>query len=823
MKLPHIKLGRTTACILVVAVFFTTFELQLFNWQILNGESFEREALAHRTDAVEIEAARGEIWDRDGNVLAGNKVVYQVIYNALYMEDDQRNATILEVVDLLEERGEKWRDILPIQLDAEGNYTFKEDQEDEIERLKGRDMLNLADYATAEECMNELAKKYNYQGYAKEDTRTVVSVRYAMTRSGFSIYNPYVLAEDVSQETVGIFGEYASKWPGIETRVGVNRYYGEDGTIAPHVVGYVASINGDQLKAEIEAGNGYDSEENISGYKETDTWGVAGAESAFEEELRGKRGLQAVFTDENGRVTSTATTIQPEQGHSVQLTIDSDLQRVANMSLEKNIKANKNSGAKDDKRAHNCKFGAAVVLDAKDFGVLASASYPGYDLNQYFTDDDYKTSILRDEEMKPGFNRALQGVYTPGSVFKCLVATAGLQEGEVSASQGLYPCEGLFTYEDLKLKCTGWHPYANVYEAIALSCNCYFCALGLKLTIRRLDAYAEYYGLGEPTGIELAESTGTMSNPQEYRENHTDIGAQWTDGNTAQAAIGQADNMFTPIQLATYTATLANGGKRYRTHFLQQVTNYAGDEVVRRYEPELLYDAEIREDVQAVVRNAMVLTATEGLAKSVFGDYPVSVACKTGTAQTSGLTWEEGGTEENITFIAYAPAEDPQIAVAVVLEYGRSGNYAMNVAKDVMDQYFGFYTWDEEGNRYNQDGDLVDDEGEVLKTKEELEEEEAQKNPTASPSPQPEEDGDSEDNQGDQSEPTQEPEPTPTPYPPRGSDIPDHIFTGGTPEPSGQEEGEEENASSGEEPSDPAEPTATPAPGGDGPYYSGSG
>lgn len=828
MKFPHIHVSRRAACILFVSVFFCAFELQLFNWQILQGDTFEQEALSHRTDAVEVNAARGEILDRKGNVLAGNHIVYEVIYNALYMDDSQRNPTILEVIDLLEERGETWRDVLPIELDSEGNYRYKEGEEDEIETLKGPNFLNLADYATADDCMNELAKRYYYEGHSKEDTRTVVSVRYSMTRDGFSINDPYVIASGVSPETVGVFGEYANRWKGIETRVGVQRYYGEDGALAPHVVGYTWGISDTQLAQAEEDGTAYDSEENISGYKPSDDIGTLGAESAFEQELRGKRGLQAIFTDENGNVTSTATTIQPEQGHTIQLTLDSELQRVANLSLEKNIKANTGDG-KDG--AVNCNAGAAVAIDVSDFGVLACSSYPTYDLNRYCEDSDYRNQILSDEDLRPGFNRALQGAYAPGSVFKPMVAIAGLQEGVIGAGSTIYNCDGPITgvYElaDLQLKCTGKHYWANVYEAIAGSCNCFFAELGWRLTIRRLDAYAEYFGLGEHTGIELAESTGVMSNPQEYRQRHTDLGADWTDGVTAQTAIGQADNMFTPMQLAAYAATIANGGKRLNAHFLQQEFDYSGDELIRRFQSKELYDAEISDDVLSVVREAMCMTATEGTARSVFSDYPVRVACKTGTAETSPLTLEQGGTQEHISFICYAPADAPEIAVSVLLEYGHGGPYAMNVAKDILDCYFGFYTWDEEGNRYNQEGDLVDDDGEVVKTKEELDEEAAKRSGSASPTPdataQP---GDSSDlengeNGGSQEEPT--PTPSPTPNPDRGSAIPDTVYTGTSPtadpessgEPAGEGDGPPEGGGGGGSTPEPPQ-TETP-------YYTGGG
>ena len=807
MKLPHIHIGRAAASILFVSAFFILYEIQLFNWQIINGERFEEEALSNRTDAVEISAARGEIWDRDGNVLAGNHTVYEVVYNALYMDDSQRNATILEVTDLLEERGEAWRDILPIRLDEEGAYHFIEEEEEAIEKLKTA--LNLADYATAEECMNELAVKYRYQGHSREDTRTVVSVRYSMTQDGFSIYDPYVIATGVSPETVGVFGEYAHRWAGIETRVNVERYYGEDGTLAPHLVGQTGEVTAEYLETAEENGTVYDPEENVAGYKAKEQVGATGAEAAFESDLRGQRGLRAIFTDENGDVTTTAITHQPEQGHTVQLTLDSKMQKIANWSLERNIKANKNTGGKDDKRAHDCRSGAVVALDVSDFGVLACSSYPTYDLNQYHVDQDYRTELNFDEENKPLINRALNGTYTPGSVFKPMVAIAGLQEGLIGATS-TYTCDGpgvvgVFKLADMTLPCTGKHYSANVYDAISGSCNCYFAQLGLDLEIRKLDAYAEYFGLGEYTGVELSESRGIMSSPQEYREQHTDLGVDWTDGLTAQASIGQCDDMFTPIQLATYAATLANGGQRYRTHFLQQVLDYSGEELVRRYQPELLYDAEINPDVQGVVREAMCLTATEGTARGVFANYPISVACKTGTAETSGLKWEEGGTEENISFICYAPADNPQIAIAVMLEHGHSGAYAMNVAKDILDYYFELVTWDEDGNRYNQNGDLLDDEGNVAKTKAQLDQEEAEQSPSPSADPD-------QQDPGEPNEPSEPSEPAATPVPPRGSDIPDHLFTGGTPS---------ADPVQPEDPGGEPEPEPTPSPQLGTPYYSG--
>lgn len=793
MKMPKLgKIGRSAACILLVLAVFVVYELRLVQWQLVEGDKYEQLSLSSRTDTIEIEAARGEILDRDGNVLAGNRSSYNIVYDALDMDYDRRNATIIQVIDLLEERGETWRDRLPIVLAEDGTYQYKEDSESAIQTLQ--EALSLAEYATAEECMAELAQQYDCQGYSKEDMRNVASVRYSMTQDGFSRTSPYVIAEDVSAETVGVISERSEEWPGIETRVAVTRYYGEDGALAPHVVGYTGVITDTQYQQAVEDGTTYDAENNISGYKWSDTMGRSGIEAAFEEELRGQRGEETIYTDSSGGVESTAVTTAPEEGHTVQTTLDSDLQRVANLSLEKNIQGNID--------ARNCTSGAAVVLDVDTFGVLACSSYPTYDVNQLVEsiagDGEYYNNLLADED-QPMVNLALNGVFIPGSVFKPVVALAALQEGVISAGT-TYTCNGVWNYFDLSQGCLCPTGTWNLYGALAHSCNTYFSNVGLNLGIARLAPYAEYFGLGTTTGVEIGESTGTMSNPQEYRENH---GVNWTDGVSAQTAIGQADNMFTPIQLATMCATIATGGVRLQTHFLDKITDYTGETVLEEYEPVELYDAGLSGNVLGVVQAGMQMVATEGNAGTVFANYPVSIACKTGTGETST---GKNGTEDNLSFICYAPADDPEIAVAVMIEQGNTGNYAKNVAKDILDQYFGFYTWDEDGNKYDQEGNQVDDDGVIIKTAEELAEEQAAQEQQSGDASSDSEDGDAA---------SQEPSASPTPG--RGNDIPDTPFTGESASPapdagsesSGQSSQEASGASSSEE-SAPGVPSGAP-------------
>lgn len=798
MKMPKLgKIGRSAACILLMLAVFVVYELRLVQWQLVEGDKYEQLSLSSRTDTIEIEAARGEILDRDGTVLAGNRSSYNIVYDALDMDYDRRNATIIQVIDLLEERGETWRDRLPIVLAEDGTYQYKEDSESAIQTLQ--EALSLAEYATAEECMAELAQQYDCQGYSKEDMRNVASVRYSMTQDGFSRTSPYVIAEDVSAETVGAISERSEEWPGIEIRVAVTRYYGEDGALAPHVVGYTGVITDTQYQQAVEDGTTYDAENNISGYKWSDTMGRSGIEAAFEEELRGQRGEETIYTDSSGGVESTAVTTAPEEGHTVQTTLDSDLQRVANLSLEKNIQGNID--------ARNCTSGAAVVLDVDTFGVLACSSYPTYDVNQLVEsiagDGEYYNNLLADED-QPMVNLALNGVFIPGSVFKPVVALAALQEGVISAGT-TYTCGGVWNYFDLSQGCLCGGGTWNLYGALAHSCNTYFSNVGLNhLGIARLAPYAEYFGLGTTTGVEIGESTGTMSNPQEYRENH---GVNWTDGVSAQTAIGQADNMFTPIQLATMCATIANGGVRLQTHFLDQITDYTGETVLEEYEPVELYDAGLSGDVLGVVQAGMQMVATEGTASNVFANYPVSIAAKTGTAETSSVPdTDPDYTEPNLSFICYAPADDPEIAVAVMIEQGNTGNYAKNVAKDILDQYFGFYTWDEDGNKYDQEGNQVDDDGVIIKTAEELAEEQAAQERQSGDASSDSEDGDAA---------SQKPSASPTPG--RGNDIPDTPFTGESASPapdagsesSGESSQEESSASSSEE-SAPGVPSGAP-------------
>ncbi|MBP3704162.1 MAG: penicillin-binding protein, partial [Clostridia bacterium] len=543
-------------------------------------------------------------------------------------------------------------------------------RESEIAYLRSEDFLNVGDTATAAECMEKLIRRYGAEDIEDPaDVRRVVSVRYNLERNYFSRTNPCTIAEDVSIEAVTILSERADSMPGVEIRVTQEREY-TDGTLAPHVLGTVGMISAEQYAAEKETGNTY-SAENVSGYAYTDTYGQNGIENAYEAVLRGTNGKETIETDSTGVVLSTAVTEEPEAGDTVWLTLDADLQRAANEALAEQI----GSGLTED-----CTAGAAVALDVNTGGILACASYPNYDLTQYTQSTEYLLALY-DDETQPLFNRALNGLFTPGSVFKPLVAIAALEEGVINADATPVLCDGAYHYyaPDYEPECLGSHGEVDLLGALSRSCNSYFFDVGRMLQITPMRAYAEAFSLGEKTGCELAESVGIMSSPEEYETRHA--GADWFEGLTIQSAIGQCDNMFTPIELATYCSVIANGGTRYKTHFLEKVTDYDRETVITETEPEVVLETGVSAETFKTVQEGMRLVCTEGTAASTFADFGIAVAGKTGTAET----YEHS---DNLTFIGYAPYEDPEIAVAVVIEYGGGGNAAKEVAKAIFEAYF---------------------------------------------------------------------------------------------------------------------------------------
>ncbi len=652
-------------CAIIVCLAAVIYMGRLVQLQLVQGDEFEKQAEENSNLFVRLDNARGEILDSDGNVLVGNTNIFNVSMNAITMDND-RNPAILDTVRTLEYMGEEWIDVLPIRANADATYSFTEGQESAVEYLKGPNFLDIDINATAAECMELLIERYNCEEYSPWDARDIISVRYNMTQLGFSLSDPYVMAQDVSFETVETIREQSGDLPGIEIEISTKRYY-EDGTIAPHIIGTMGAITQEQYDRQAENDNLY-SLDNLGGYLYQDVIGQSGVESSYEEYLRGEKGLQSAISDGSGNMIGLETISPTVPGDNVYLTLDMELQEVANYAL---------ATAVSNRETDEFVAGAAVVLDIETFGILASATFPTFDLDRYSNDAQYYNSLIEDED-RPLFNRALNGTFTPGSVVKPATALAALEEDIIDEAYTVY-CGGAYTYYETEtIACLGVHENVNIYGALQDSCNVYFSEVGRITGIQRLEVYFNLLGLGTSTGLDLYENIGLMSNPTDYRLIHNE---PWVDGITSHAAIGQADNLFTPLQLATLAATIANDGVRLQTHVIDKITNYIGDQVVFEHEPVVEEDIGLSQYNLDIVKESMRLVAEEGTGSVFFGGYPIEIAAKTGTAETNKE-------DDNSLFIGFAPYDDPEIAIAVVLEYANKGSLTQQVVLDIFNNYF---------------------------------------------------------------------------------------------------------------------------------------
>ena len=649
---------RLTVLIVVFMVVCALFALVLMEIQIVHGKDYAELATKGATRTQVIQAARGEMVDRYGRPIVQNKVGYNVTLDKAYLTRGKENEIILRLLDLLEQSGEEWIDKLPITTEAP--FAFYEGQDEAIGKLKT--FLEVGVYTGVDDVMSWLIERYELESYSPEEQRRLAGVRYQMERQGFSITNPYVLAEDIDVSTVVQIKERSYELSGVMVVEGTVREYVQ-GDIAPHLVGRIGPIYAEEY-AELKD----------KGYAMNDIIGKGGIEEAFESELRGENGLRTITLNSNGEVVDSTVTQSPKPGNSIMLTIDIDIQRAAQNAMEEQIRWLQENG--EEGEGKEATAGAVVAIDVKTGEVLAMASYPTYNLETF--NEDYNDLLANEDN--PLFNRALQGTYAPGSIFKPLVGLAGLEEGYITRYY-TYTCDHVYTYyEDYQPTCLGWHPHFNVMDALRVSCNIFFYDLGRQLGIEPIIDYAETFGLGQPTGIELPEAKGHISSPEFFDE----LDELWNPGDVLQASIGQGKSLFTPVQLATYTATLANGGTRLRTHLVKSIKTYALNETVEDIQPEVVAGVELERSTINTIREGMIRASGQngysGTSGAYFGDYPIPVASKTGTPETNAFP--------NGTYICYAPANDPEIAVAVVIENGYHGYWGASVAKAVFDEYF---------------------------------------------------------------------------------------------------------------------------------------
>lgn len=671
------------ACILMLL-----YGLRLIFLQLVNGDDFKSQATNTTDYKFTVTAARGDIVDSRGERIATSVTSYNVVLNKLLMGDEDLDGMLQKIVELLRANGESWNDTLLIsQPDAAGNYTFTAEEgstRDQKALAAMKDNLGLQQYATANDVMEKLVEDYDLASYPLSWQRTLGGIHYEMQLQAFSNVNNFIMAENVSEATVATIKEHSLSLPGVEIVETSTRSY-EQSTVLPHVLGRVGKITAEKWKVTDENGQTtYPLREK--GYNMNDIIGISGLESAYEDELRGKDGVETITRNSDGVIVDTALTTVPEPGHTVQLTIDSRFQKAVDKALAENIDMiNRVYNTGSMKAA----AGAAVVLDVKDGSVLAASNYPSFDQNLYAT----QYSEYSADESLPLFNRALQGLYTPGSTFKPAVAVAALDSGLINQYSTVF-CNGVYTfYKGYSPRCTrhGHSGNIDVVTAIKWSCNVFFYDVGRRLTSDVYDAYAYKLGLGQRTGVEVNEATGRLTTKND---------SNYTASLDIQAAIGQGNTVVTPVQLATYAGTLANRGVRYRTHFVKAILDTNTGKVLQETQPEVMDVIEDRGDTFDLVRQGMI-----GVSETMSGlkNYPVTIACKTGTPQRSE-TYYVGSTRKHYTntmMVAYGPAEDAEIALGIVIEYGGGGARAGNLVADIFDAYYamkdGSLTLDETG------------------------------------------------------------------------------------------------------------------------------
>ena len=673
---------RIGALVLVLAAMLTAYGGVLYDLQIVKGEDYAQQSVRKIAYPETVTASRGEILDSYGRVLVSNRTSYQVQLDTAQM-GQERNDILLGLLEVCREEDVAWTDTLGQSLSAQAPVSYlRNDPFHSTDSETGETSLTwLGQVAeengwleedggipTAAELLERMRETYGLdESLTDQEARDLAGVLYELElRSREITYSTYVFAEDVDIDFITKVKERGLSGVNI-VATSVREY---NTSYAAHLLGRVGPIYSEEWE--------YYQSLDVDGdgtpdYQMDDTVGKDGAEQAFEQYLRGTDGVRIIEKNTSGKTVSESWRTEPVPGGNVTLTIDIDLQAKVEQVLAEGVE-----GLNSDE----VEGASAVIIGVDDGSVLAMASYPTFDLANYSANyNDYVSDPL-----KPLFNRALQGQYAPGSTFKMVTAIAGLEEGIIEPDTQILDT-GVYTYYGANgPRCwiysqgRGTHGLQTVSQAIQNSCNVFFYDVGRQVGIRGLQKYAAAFGLGESTGIELYEETGVMAGP-EYTEAH---GGTWYDGNTLSVAIGQESSQFTPVQLANYIATLVNGGTRYQVHLLQSVKSYDFSEVLYEYEPVVLSTIDIEPENLEAVKEGMLALTTQGSVARYFADLGVQVGAKTGSAQVSSANTDSS----NAVFVCFAPYDDPEIAMAIVVEKGGTGSQLGAMAAEILEYYF---------------------------------------------------------------------------------------------------------------------------------------
>ncbi len=659
--------------------------IQLFNLQIVKGKEYREQSNTRLTRESILQPARGEILDRSGNILVTSTQKFNLELYRSKIDTDTLNTTILNIVNVLDKYQIGYTDSFPIKINP-FEYTISGQT---LESWKKNNDID--ETASAEDAFNTFTKKYKIKNEDISEIRKIIAIRYAISREGYSSTKSLTIAKDISREALSEFSENSNDFPGISISVEPIRKYNE-GTLASHILGYASKISEQEYK------------NNKDEYSQNDIIGKTGIESIFEKYLRGKKGIKQIDMAVDGTITAEVIAKEAVSGSDVILTLNSELQRVAEQVLAENVEKIRNGGFG---KVYDAKGGSCVVMNVNTGEVLAMASYPNYNV-QSLSDGSISNeewSGYLNNELHPLINRTIESAYEPGSIFKMITAIAGLESQNISLTERINDTGQYIKYGERR-NCWYYtdyhvgHGWLNVVGAIQKSCNYFFYETADRMGIDVLEKYAKYFGLGVKTGIELSsEVSGTVAS-KEYAKS---IGQNWNPGDTINASIGQGYNRFTPLQMAKYISMIANGGNDIDVSIVKSIKNADGTEVTREeidkfVEEKLGIKNEEKENINIkqeyikAVKEGMksVTSDTSGTAYVRFKNFDIEVGGKTGSAEAGRD--KNGKDIVNAWFAAFAPYNDPEIAVVVMVENGGHGNYTAEAVRNVMAEYFGMNT-----------------------------------------------------------------------------------------------------------------------------------
>ncbi len=682
----ELRKRRRISGTVIIALCFLFLILAVGKNQIIDGDEYKQAAESLAVSSSTVKASRGEILDCNGNPLVTNRQGNSVVFKYAEFPDadhqEDRNKLIHSLIKLFEKNGIQWIDRLPL-IYENNKLIVDENKMTEFKYMVSESMLEMekGEKASADDCLDALIKRYMLEDYSRQDARKIASVCFGMKYFSFPTTSSYTFAEDVPTEIVSVIMEKSSTYPGVVSENVSYREYSD--TISySHILGVVGSISAEEYASEAKKLEELLSDETLTGteirnlknnaYSLNDTYGKSGIEAAMEKYLRGTNGIKTTTTASDGTVTEEYLT-KPVQGNTVFTTIDGELQKIATQALADMLVDNKNS-------PYFGTAGAMVVLNCKTGEILASVSLPGYDITRYFA--DYNQLVA--DTQSPLWNRSTQSAYAPGSTMKPAIAIAALEEEIITIDSAEY-CGSHFVLEDQTFKCLSTHGYINVTTAIQKSCNIFFFQMGQKLGIDKMNKYCSLLGLGQKTGVELPEAEGMLASVA----NKEAAGQVWNPGDTVQAAIGQSDNLFTPLQLANYCATIANGGTRLRPYIIKSVLSSDMSEVIYETQTEVLNTLNVSEENLDIVKSGMRDVVVNTGCNKYFNNCIVAAAGKTGTSQVKRKI-DTGATVvcNNGFFITFAPYDDPELAIAIVAENGQSGSKTSQAAVPVYNYYF---------------------------------------------------------------------------------------------------------------------------------------